>query len=129
MEQELTEVQSRDLPAETELVLEPVKETIGEVAQRIAAEHKAKKNETVELKLEDKFSLSQAESSFLKVQVELQQHQSRIQSLQTLAKEIQDRFKISVDKMLSDYKKDPKDFVLDVSTFVIRKRTEQEKSQ
>lgn len=113
------------------------KKTLAEVAKEIAAEVKNEAAQAeqvvekafVELELADKFLVSQIESSFLKVQVELQQHQSEINRLQNLAKQIQDKFKADTETLFKKYGKTIETDILDVTAFVIRKRTPQEKQQ
>lgn len=125
----MAEKEQEQAPETTTLEIEAQKETIAEVAQRIASEVKGDavvEKAFVELSDADKVLVSQIENSFLKIQLELHQHQSEIQRLQNLAKEIQNKFKTETETLFKKYNRTVESDILDVATFGFRKRTPQE---
>lgn len=112
-----------------ETIVEQVKETLSEVAQKVAAEVKEAKGEVekvvekavVELEAEDKLAMSQIENNFLKVQLEIHQHNAEITRLNNIAKQIQDKFKADTEALYKKYKKKVGEDILDLAAFVFRK--------
>lgn len=130
----MTAIDSEQIPQgleqAPETFVEKIKETLTEVAQKVAAEAKELKGEVVaevkkvvlELETEDKLLVTATENAFLKLQVELQQHNAEITRIQNLGKEVSDKFKSIVDGLFVKYGRNIKEEILDVTEHKFKPR-------